>query len=89
MVFKLHFVLLYSSSKTQMTTYRALQLTKGHFPRFQLSDTLFKAIFHQAEVSARSDYFFCLKTNWRESGHQKTKENIIPRGKFRLAENDP
>ena len=24
-----------------------------------------------------------------ESGHQKTKENIIPCGKFRLVENDP
>ena len=45
-------------------------------------------IIHQAEFSGRSDIFFYLKTN-SESGRQKTKENIIPRGKFRLVENDP
>ena len=29
-----------------------------------------------------------LKDQLAESGCQKTKENIIPRGKFRLVEND-
>ena len=29
------------------------------------------------------------KDQLAESGRQKTKENIIPRGKFRLVENDP
>ena len=29
------------------------------------------------------------KDQLAESGHRKTKENIIPRGKLRLVENDP
>ena len=48
-----------------------------------------EAIFHKVEFPARSDIFFCLKDQLAESGRQKTKENIIPRGKFRPVENDP
>ena len=33
-----------------------------------------KAIFHQAEFSARSDIFFCLKTNWRRVGVERQKK---------------
>ena len=47
-----------------------------------------KAIFHQAEFSAPSDIFFCLKANWRRvSGRQKTNRKyhsarkIPPSGK--------
>ena len=48
--------------------------------------TLLKAIFHQAEFSARSDIFFCLKTNLAESGRQREKKyhsarKIPPSGK--------
>ena len=48
----------------------------------------FKAIFHWAGFSTWSDIFFCLKTNWQRVG-VKTKENIIPRKKLHLVENDP
>ena len=34
-------------------------------------------------------HFILFKDQLEESGHQNTKENIIPRGKFRLVENDP
>ena len=34
-------------------------------------------------------HFLLFKDQLAESGRQKTKENIIPRGKFRLVENDP
>ena len=33
-------------------------------------------------------HFLLFKDQLAESGRQKTKENIIPRGKFRLVEND-
>ena len=48
---------------------------KGHFP---LGGT-FRAERH----------FLLFKDQLAESGRQKTKESIIPRGKFRLVENDP
>ena len=34
-------------------------------------------------------YFLMFKDQLAESGRQKSKENIIPRGKFRPVENDP
>ena len=34
-------------------------------------------------------HFLLFKDQLVESGRQKTKENIIPREKFRLVENDP
>ena len=34
-------------------------------------------------------HFPLFKDQLAESGRQKTKENIIPRGKFRPVENDP
>ena len=34
-------------------------------------------------------HFLLFKDQLAESGRQKTKENIILRGKFRLVENDP
>ena len=33
-----------------------------------------KAVFHQAEFSARSDMFFCLKTNWWRVGVKRQKK---------------
>ena len=33
-----------------------------------------KAIFHWAEFSARSDIFFCIKTNWRRVGVKRQKK---------------
>ena len=49
--------------------------SKGHFPL----GGIFRAERH----------FLLFKEQWAESGRQKTKENIIPRGKFRLVENSP
>ena len=46
---------------------------KGHFPL----GGIFRAERH----------FLLFKDQLAESGRQKTKENIIPRGKFRLVEN--
>ena len=37
----------------------------------------------------RGATFLFFKDQLAESGRQKTKENIIPRGKFRLVENGP
>ena len=48
---------------------------KGHFPL----GGIFRAERH----------FLLFKDQLAESGRQKTKENIIPRGKFRLVENGP
>ena len=50
-------------------------MTKGHFP----PGGIFRAERH----------FLLFKDQLAESGRQKTKENIIPRGKFRLVENGP
>ena len=50
-------------------------LTKGHFPL----GGIFRAERH----------FLLFEDQLAESGSQKTKENIIQRGKFRLVENDP
>ena len=47
---------------------------KGHFP--------LGGIFREER------HFLLFKDQLAESGRQKTKENIIPRGKFRLVEND-
>ena len=47
---------------------------KDHFPL----DGIFRAERH----------FLLFKDQLVESGRQKTKENIISRGKFRLVEND-
>ena len=49
--------------------------TESHFP--------LGGIFHAER------HFLLFKDQLAESGRQKTKENIIPRGKFRLVENDP
>ena len=51
------------------------QLVKGHFPL----GGIFRAERH----------FLLFKDQLAESRRQKTKENIIPRGKFRLVENGP
>ena len=48
---------------------------KGHFPL----GGIFRAERH----------FLLFKDQLAESGSQKTKENIIPRGEFRLVENGP
>ena len=48
---------------------------EGHFP----PGGIFRAERH----------FLLFKDQLEESVCQKTKENIIPRGKFRLVENDP
>ena len=50
-------------------------ISKGHFP--------LGGIFREER------HFLLFKDQLAESGSQKTKENIIPRGKFRLVENDP
>ena len=49
--------------------------TKGHFP--------LGGIFRPER------HFLLFKDRLAESGRQKTKENIIPRGKFVLVENSP
>ena len=49
--------------------------SKGHFPL----GGIFRAERH----------FLLFKDQLAESGHQKTKETIVSRGKFRLAGNDP
>ena len=51
------------------------KLSKGHFP----IGGIFLTELH----------FLLFKDQLAESGRQKTKENIIPRGKFRLVENGP
>ena len=48
---------------------------KGHFPL--------------AGIFRAERHFLLFKDQFSESGRQKTKENIIPRGKFRLVENGP
>ena len=48
---------------------------KGHFPL----DGIFRA----------EQHFLLFKDQLADSGCQKTKEHIIPRGKFRPVENDP
>ena len=48
---------------------------KGHFP--------LGGIFHEER------HLLLFKDRLAESGRQKTKENIIPRGKFRQVENSP
>ena len=58
------------------TTNAAFELRcKGHFPL----GGIFRAARH----------FLSFKDQLAVSRHQKTKENIIPRGKFRLVENSP
>ena len=52
-----------------------LDVCKGHFPL----GGVFRAERH----------FVLFKDQLAESGSQKTKENIIPRGKFRQVENGP
>ena len=49
--------------------------TEGHFPL----GGIFRA----------ERYFLLFKDQLAESGRQKTKENIIPHGKFRLVEKGP
>ena len=49
--------------------------SEGHFP--------LGGIFREER------HFLLFKDKLAESGSQKTKENIIPRGKFRLVENGP
>ena len=48
---------------------------KGHFPL--------------GGIFGAERHFLLFKDQLAESGCQKTKENIILRGKFRLVENDP
>ena len=55
--------------------YMCMYMYKGHF----LLGGVFRA----------EQHFLLFKDQLAESGHQKTKENIIPRGKFRLVENHP
>ena len=52
-----------------------LHTTQGYFPL----GGIFRAERH----------FLLFKDQLGESERQKTKENIIPRGKFRLVDNDP
>ena len=54
-----------------------------------LQKSCLKAIFHQADFSARSDIFFCLKTNWRRVGVKRQKKISFRAEKFRIVENDP
>ena len=60
---------------SQRHHYSDIPEAEGHFPL----GGIFRAERH----------FLLFKDQLAESGHQKTKENIIPRGKFRLVENDP
>ena len=48
-----------------------------------------KAIFPPGGIFCAERHFLLFKDELAESEHQKTKENIIPRGKSRLVENDP
>ena len=45
--------------------------------------------FSTGRIFLAERYFLLFKDQLAESGRQKAKENIIPRGKFRLVENDP
>ena len=45
--------------------------------------------FQQSIIFRAERHFLLFKDQLAESGRRKTKENIIPRGKFRLVENDP
>ena len=51
-----------------------MQLLKGHFP--------------PGGIFREERHFLMFEDQLAESGRQKTKENIIPCGKFRLEEND-
>ena len=48
-----------------------------------------KGYFPLGGIFRAERHFLLLKDQLAESRRQKTKENIIPRGKFRLVENDP
>ena len=50
---------------------------------------LFKGHFPLGGIFRVERHFLLFKDQLAESGRQKTKENIIPCGKFRLVENDP
>ena len=52
-----------------------ISVTEGHFPL--------------GGIVLAERHFLLFKDQLAESGRQKTKENIIPRRKFRLVENDP
>ena len=52
----------------------SMQLLKGHFP--------------PGGIFREERHFLMFEDQLAESGRQKTKENIIPCGKFRLEEND-
>ena len=45
--------------------------------------------FPQGGIFRAERHFLLFKDQLAESGRQKTKETIIPRGKFRLVENNP
>ena len=49
----------------------------------------FKGYFLLGGIFRAERHFLLFKDQLAESGRQKTKENIIPSGKFRLVENDP
>ena len=48
-----------------------------------------KGYFSQGGIFRAERHFLLFEDQLAESGSQKTKENIIPRGKFRPAENGP
>ena len=47
-----------------------------------------KPTFHTCGILHAERHFLLFKDQLAENGRQKTKENIILRGKFRLVEND-
>ena len=50
---------------------------------------LLKGNFPLGGIFRAEGHFLLFKDQLAESGRQKTKENIIPRGTFRLVENGP
>ena len=59
----------------------------SHFERSKISFS--EGYFPLGGIFRAERHFLLFKDQLAESGRQKTKENIIPRGKFRLVENDP
>ena len=49
----------------------------------------FEGYFPLGGIFRAEQHFLLFKDQLAESGRQKTKENIIQRGKFRLVENSP
>ena len=62
---------------------------KALFSEWAINCFLYKGYFPLGGIFRAERHFLLFKDQLAESGRQKTKENIISRGKFRLVENDP